>query len=130
MVEVFDYFMDFLFLIGMGFSFFTGFYDIRGDEVMDLKDIRTKYFSRWFWIDLVAVFPFEILIIASGKNLNISVFNLFKAPRLLRLGKLAKKLDQLAGANAFPRRCRPPPPRAPREPRPPELPLPVPPPSP
>ena len=85
----------------MGFSFFTGFYDIRGDEVMDLKDIRTKYFTKWFWIDLVAVFPFEILIVASGKNLNISVFNLFKAPRLLRLGKLAKKLDQLAGANAF-----------------------------
>ena len=101
MVEVFDYFVDLMFLIDMGFSFFTGFYDNRGDEVMDLKDIRTKYFTKWFWIDLVAVFPFEILIIASGKNLNVSVFNLFKAPRLLRLGKLAKKLDQLAGANAF-----------------------------
>ena len=101
MVEVFDYFVDLMFLIDMGFSFFTGFYDNRGDEVMDLKDIRTKYFTKWFWIDLVAVFPFEILIVASGKNLNISVFNLFKAPRLLRLGKLAKKLDQLAGANAF-----------------------------
>ncbi|QDZ22489.1 potassium voltage-gated channel protein [Chloropicon primus] len=101
MVEIFDYFVDFMFLIDMGLSFFTGFYDNRGDEVVDLKEIRVKYFSRWFWIDLVAVFPFEVLILASGKNLNVSVFNLFKAPRLLRLGKLAKKLDQMAGANAF-----------------------------
>ncbi|QDZ22490.1 potassium voltage-gated channel protein [Chloropicon primus] len=100
-MDMFDYFVDFLFLIDMGLSFFTGFYDIRGDEVVDLKEIRKKYMSRWFWIDLVAIFPFEVLIIASGKNLNVSVFNLFKAPRLLRLGKLAKKLDQLAGANAF-----------------------------
>ena len=75
MVEVFDYFVDLMFLIDMGFSFFTGFYDNRGDEVMDLKAIRTKYFTKWFWIDLVALFPFEILIVASGKNLNISVFN-------------------------------------------------------
>ena len=101
LVEIFDYFVDFMFLIDMGFSFFTGYYDNRGDEVLDLSSIRKKYMSRWFWIDLVAVFPFEVLIVLAGKNLNVSVFNLFKAPRLLRLGKLAKKLDQLAGANAF-----------------------------
>ncbi|WZN64521.1 potassium voltage-gated channel protein [Chloropicon roscoffensis] len=100
-MDMFDYFVDFLFLIDMALSFFTGFYDIRGDEVVDLKEIRKKYMSRWFWIDMVAIFPFEVLIIASGKNLNVSVFNLFKAPRLLRLGKLAKKLDEFAGANGF-----------------------------
>ena len=100
-LDLFDYSVDFLFLIDMGFSFFTGYYDNRGDEVLDLSSIRKKYMSRWFWIDLVAVFPFEVLIVLAGKNLNVSVFNLFKAPRLLRLGKLAKKLDQLAGANAF-----------------------------
>ncbi len=85
----------------MVFSFFHGYYNQRGDEVVDLRAIRGKYMSGWFWIDFVAIFPFEILILMANYNLETSVFNLFKVPRLLRLGKLAKKLDQLAGANAL-----------------------------
>ena len=100
-IEMFDYLVDIVFLIDMGLSFFTGFYDKRGDEVLNLTAIRAKYMSGWFWIDFVAIFPFEILILMAGFNLETSIFNLFKAPRLLRLGKLAKKLDQLSGANVL-----------------------------
>ena len=101
MQEALDYLIDFIFIIDIVFSFFTAYFDKRGDEIQDLLMIRKKYFSEWFVIDFVAAFPFEAIAIMSNLNLNVSILNLFKIPRLLRLGRLMKKLDQLAGANAF-----------------------------
>ncbi|QDZ22193.1 potassium voltage-gated channel protein [Chloropicon primus] len=101
MQEALDYLIDFIFIIDIVFSFFTAYFDKRGDEIQDLIMIRKKYFSEWFVIDFVAAFPFEAIAIMSNLNLNVSILNLFKIPRLLRLGRLMKKLDQLAGANAF-----------------------------
>ena len=99
--EGLDYLIDFIFIVDIVFSFFTAYFDKRGDEIQDLIMIRKKYFQEWFLIDFVAAFPFEAIAIMSGLNLNVSILNLFKIPRLLRLGRLMKKLDQLAGANAF-----------------------------
>ena len=101
MQEAFDYLIDFIFIIDIVFSFFTAYFDKRGDKIQDLLMIRKKYFQEWFLIDFVAAFPFEAIAIMSNLNLNVSILNLFKIPRLLRLGRLMKKLDQLAGANAF-----------------------------
>ena len=99
MQEAFDYLIDFIFIIDIVFSFFTAYFDKRGDKIQDLLMIRKKYFQEWFLIDFVAAFPFEAIAIMSNLNLNVSILNLFKIPRLLRLGRLTKKLDQLAGAN-------------------------------
>ena len=37
-----------------------------GDEEWDLIQIRRHYFELWFWIDLVATFPMELLLVAAG----------------------------------------------------------------
>ena len=44
MQEAFDYLIDFIFIIDIVFSFFTAYFDKRGDEIQDLLMIRKKYF--------------------------------------------------------------------------------------
>ncbi len=35
------------------------FAEHRGDLVLDIRLIMKTYFSSWFWVDFLAVFPFE-----------------------------------------------------------------------
>ena len=100
--EALDYLIDLIFIVDIVFSFFTAYFDKRGDEIQDIIAIRKRYLGQWFIIDLVAAFPFELCArYILGLKMQMEVLNLFKVPRLLRLVRLMKKLDQLASANAF-----------------------------
>ncbi|KAK3234222.1 hypothetical protein CYMTET_55513, partial [Cymbomonas tetramitiformis] len=98
-----DYTIDALFFADLTFSFHSGFYDKHGVEVTDIHIIRRRYLAGWFPVDFAATFPFELIAIFfyPDSSLQLSLFNLFKIPRLLRLGRLMKKMDSLAGADAF-----------------------------
>lgn len=52
-------------------------------------------------VDFPAVFPFELLALAMQLDVNFRGLALFKAPRMLRLGRLAKRMEDLAQASAF-----------------------------
>ena len=41
--EALDYMIDFIFIVDIVFSFFTAYFDKRGDEITDLVRIRKKY---------------------------------------------------------------------------------------
>jgi hypothetical protein len=52
--------IDFIFLIDMVITFFTSITDNEKlQEETDKKIIAKNYFSGWFWIDLVSIFPFD-----------------------------------------------------------------------
>jgi len=76
--------------------------------VLDSKLIRKQYMKFWFWLDFLAFFPFEYVIVLislmSGVEQDDSfsgVTGLFKLPRLFRMARFLKKLDVVAAANAF-----------------------------
>ena len=91
-----DYIIDFLFIFDIFVCFRTAFLNSAGDEVFDLAMIRKNYMKGWFPVDLVACFPAEILIIftqSSDTRAKI-MLRLLKIPRLLRIGRLFKYLNQ------------------------------------
>eukprot|EP00854_Cymbomonas_tetramitiformis_P002997 gene2997-3814_t len=96
-----DYTIDALFFADLTFSFHSGFYDKHGVEVTDIHIIRRRYLAGWFPVDFAATFPFELIAIFfyPDSSLQLSLFNLFKIPRLLRLGRLMKKMDSLGEGN-------------------------------
>ena len=105
-----DYTIDVLFVMDVVFTFRTAYLDHNGDEVWDLIDIRKHYFSFWFWIDLVATFPMELLLLAGGAKSGEDdgdasrvklILRMLKVPRLLRVGRLFKMLDQGEGAGIW-----------------------------
>ena len=75
--------VDIVFTIDIVLTFFTPY--IENDKiVVSLKSIGCNYLKFWFWMDVVSVFPFEILIDQGN------VFVLSKMSRLPRLYKLSK----------------------------------------
>ena len=103
-----DALVDVIFACDIVINFRTAFYDEDYEMVLEWKKIRNNYMKFWFWLDFLAVFPFEqvlaigALIAGSSNDDSFSgVTGLFKLPRLFRMARFLKKLDVVAAANAF-----------------------------
>jgi len=98
---VFDTIVDGLFACDIAASFRTQYADKHGDMVKDPKMLAKMYMAHWFWIDFLATIPFETLgeLFVPSASSQAGALGLLKTIRLFRLGRLLKKLDQLAAAN-------------------------------
>ena len=86
------------FLLDVLFNFCTAYEDSSGKLVTSFRDIRNRYLSRWFIIDLFASFPFSWF---GGGGLNGSTaMKLLKLPRVFRISHLWKVLES-GGSGAF-----------------------------
>ena len=99
--SAFESVVDILFFIDICLNFFTGFTDDMNKLTMDPKIIALRYIKAWFFIDLFATLPFELIAAIFGIDAgsNVKLFALLKCPRLLRLGRIMKFLENMKGAN-------------------------------
>jgi hypothetical protein len=100
--QIFDYLVDICFALDIYLSFNTGYVDtsnFKPERIMDTGRIRSNYFWGWFMIDFPATFPFELMFLIMGMEVNLQVLGLLKMPRLLRLSKLMKKLNKFKNAD-------------------------------
>ena len=95
-----DAVVDIVFVLDIVLSANTGFVSPANKIVMDPGAIRTRYMlSTMFVVDLVSAIPFILLVFAepeSGDHLG--ALTLLKCIRLLRVGRLMKRIDQLTAA--------------------------------
>jgi hypothetical protein len=89
-LKTFEDVLDACFIIDMVCSLRTGFED-RGVLITNTKDMASIYFKSWFFVDLLAVMPFEKML--GGNVENVRMFGAVKCIRLLRLGRFAKRLE-------------------------------------
>lgn len=87
--------IDLIFISDMILAFVTAYKLPKhqgGGLVKDLRKIRKKYFQGWFWIDAVAIIPFDLIdMLSSGSNMSfLSILRTFRILRLLRLLRMAK----------------------------------------
>jgi hypothetical protein len=61
-INVFSLVIDLMFLMDMVVIFNTAFYDIEVDIVDSRKQIAKSYILSWFFIDLLAIIPFDIIL--------------------------------------------------------------------
>jgi hypothetical protein len=99
----FDYIVDLLFLMDIVLNFHTGYLDEHNLLIMNTKMIAERYIKTWFFIDILATFPFELLALLARVDAgsNVQLFALLKCPRLLRLGRILKFLENMRGANVW-----------------------------
>jgi Ni/Fe-hydrogenase subunit HybB-like protein len=92
-----DYFIDVFFACDIVLNFFTGYYDEKKNLIMNHKMIIKNYLKLWFWIDILATMPFEIVlgIIGESENDHVKLFALLKTPRLIRIGRILKFLEHI-----------------------------------
>uniref|UniRef100_A0A914VCK9 Uncharacterized protein n=1 Tax=Plectus sambesii TaxID=2011161 RepID=A0A914VCK9_9BILA len=91
---VVDSLVDVVFFADILLNFHTTFVGPGGEVVSDPHIIRRNYCKSWFLIDLLSCLPYDILNVFDHVDDRISsLFSAMKVVRLLRLGRVARKLD-------------------------------------
>ncbi|XP_064623498.1 potassium voltage-gated channel subfamily H member 1-like isoform X2 [Lineus longissimus] len=91
---VIDSIVDVIFFIDIILNFHTTFVGPDGEVVSDPKVIRMNYLKSWFVIDLLSCLPYDVFNAFQHLNEGISsLFSALKVVRLLRLGRVVRKLD-------------------------------------
>ncbi|CAJ1078062.1 potassium voltage-gated channel subfamily H member 5-like isoform X2 [Xyrichtys novacula] len=91
---VLDSVVDVIFLIDIVLNFHTTFVGPNGEVISDARLIRMNYLKTWFVIDLLSCLPYDIINAFEHVDEGLSsLFSSLKVIRLLRLGRVARKLD-------------------------------------
>ncbi|NXS34229.1 KCNH2 protein, partial [Pomatostomus ruficeps] len=93
-LNVVDLIVDIMFIIDILINFRTTYVNINDEVVSHPGKIAIHYFKGWFLIDMVAAIPFDLLIFGSGSEETTTLIGLLKTARLLRLVRVARKLDR------------------------------------
>ncbi|TRY86460.1 hypothetical protein DNTS_025545 [Danionella cerebrum] len=99
-LNVVDLIVDIMFIIDIIINFRTTYVNANDEVVSHPLRIAVHYFKGWFLIDMVAAIPFDLLIYRSGEDVGAeptqqtTLIGLLKTARLLRLVRVARKLDR------------------------------------
>ncbi|XP_021328182.1 voltage-gated inwardly rectifying potassium channel KCNH6 isoform X2 [Danio rerio] len=94
-LNVVDVIVDVLFIADIVITFRTTYVNHNDEVVTHPKRIAIHYIKGWFFIDMVAAIPFDLLIFRSGSDeTTATLIGLLKTARLLRLVRVARKLDR------------------------------------
>ncbi|KAI5615863.1 potassium voltage-gated channel subfamily H member 1 isoform X2, partial [Silurus asotus] len=91
---VIDSVVDVIFLVDIVLNFHTTFVGPAGEVISDPKLISMNYLKTWFVIDLLSCLPYDVINAFENVDEGLSsLFSSLKVVRLLRLGRVARKLD-------------------------------------
>ncbi|XP_070707590.1 voltage-gated delayed rectifier potassium channel KCNH4 [Pempheris klunzingeri] len=94
-----DIVVEMLFIIDIILNFRTTYVSQSGQVVYESRSICIHYATTWFFVDLVAALPFDLLY---AFNITVtSLVHLLKTVRLLRLLRLLQKLDRYSQYSAM-----------------------------
>uniref|UniRef100_A0A3B4ZTW0 Potassium voltage-gated channel subfamily H member 6 n=1 Tax=Stegastes partitus TaxID=144197 RepID=A0A3B4ZTW0_9TELE len=95
-LNVVDLVVDVMFIVDILINFRTTYVNHNDEVVSHPGHIAQHYFKGWFLIDIVAAIPFDLLIFRSGSEepQTTTLIGLLKTARLLRLVRVARKLDR------------------------------------
>uniref|UniRef100_A0A8B9PIH8 Potassium voltage-gated channel subfamily H member 4 n=1 Tax=Apteryx owenii TaxID=8824 RepID=A0A8B9PIH8_APTOW len=95
-----DIAVEMLFILDIVLNFRTTYVSQSGQVVYDPRSICIHYVATWFFVDLIAALPFDLLYVFNGER-ETSLVHLLKTVRLLRLLRLLQKLDRYSQYSAM-----------------------------
>ncbi|XP_061444387.1 potassium voltage-gated channel subfamily H member 4 [Rhineura floridana] len=94
-----DIVVEMLFIVDIILNFRTTYVSQSGQVVYDTRSICLHYVATWFFVDLIAALPFDLLY---AFNVPVTyLVHLLKTVRLLRLLRLLQKLDRYSQYSAM-----------------------------
>ncbi|XP_076390690.1 potassium voltage-gated channel seizure isoform X16 [Megachile rotundata] len=100
-IVIIDFIVDVTFIVDIIINFRTTFVNSNDEVVSHPAKIAVHYLKGWFIIDLVAAIPFDLFLVGShtdelglDKDETTTLIGLLKTARLLRLVRVARKIDR------------------------------------
>ncbi|NXF34446.1 KCNH4 protein, partial [Nyctibius bracteatus] len=94
-----DIAVEMLFILDIVLNFRTTYVSQSGQVVYEPRSICIHYVATWFFVDLIAALPFDLLYLF---NVTVtSLVHLLKTVRLLRLLRLLQKLERYSQYGAM-----------------------------
>lgn len=93
-IDVCEVIVDIMFLIDIIVNFFAA-YEEKGKLVRNLSLIRRHYIKTWFFPDVVALIPWNLITVEGNSALFSKLFRLMRLPRIYRLVKLFKTMRMI-----------------------------------
>jgi len=94
-IVIIDLIVDIMFIVDIMINFATTYVNDQDEVVSQHSKIAVHYFRGWFIIDLVAAIPFDLLLFGSDTDeQTTTLIGLLKTARLLRLVRVARKIDR------------------------------------
>ena len=85
---IIDSFADLFFGLDIILNFYYAYFNFDEELIIDKRKIAKRYLTTWFFIDVVAIMPFN-LIFQTQRDYS-SMARLARLPRLYRLVKMLK----------------------------------------
>ena len=90
--------IDLSFLIDIVLTFFTAYFDEKQLKMITNRgDIAKTYLCSWFIVDIISIFPFEVIFSKGSSNVG----NLAKVSRIGKLYKLIRILRMIKMIRLF-----------------------------
>nr|QTA73550.1 potassium voltage-gated channel protein Erg [Scolopendra subspinipes] len=93
-IVIIDLIVDVMFIIDILINFRTTYVNSNDEVVSHPSKIAVHYVKGWFLIDVVAAIPFDLLLFGANTDETTTLIGLLKTARLLRLVRVARKIDR------------------------------------
>ncbi|GFT40920.1 potassium voltage-gated channel subfamily H member 6 [Nephila pilipes] len=93
-IVIIDLIVDVMFIIDILINFRTTYVNSNDEVVSHPGKIAVHYLRGWFFIDVVAAIPFDLLLVGKNSDETTTLIGLLKTARLLRLVRVARKIDR------------------------------------
>lgn len=91
---VLEIMIDLLFFLDVIITFFSAYYDDAGNIITDRRKIALNYIKTWFFIDILACIPFDLITMGTNDEEQNTDYNgmlrLLRLPRLWRLIRISR----------------------------------------
>eukprot|EP00947_MAST-08B_sp_MAST-8B-sp1_P005483 g5483.t1 len=99
-VDIFELILDIVFIVDVGVNFVTAFHEEKTFKmVVSPKRIAMRYITGWFFIDIIACIPINLILRGVGGAASESSINrigkLARLPRMFRLLRLLRLMKLL-----------------------------------
>ncbi|OAF64177.1 hypothetical protein A3Q56_08115, partial [Intoshia linei] len=93
-LHIIDAIVDIMFVIDIVINFRTTYVNQNNEVIAHPKKIAIHYLKRWFILDFIAAIPFDLILVKYDTDDTATLTGLLKTARLLRLVRVARKLDR------------------------------------
>eukprot|EP01052_Picozoa_sp_SAG31_P014893 SAG31_NODE_941_length_10868_cov_9.232241_2_plen_701_part_00 len=93
-----EWMLDLVYWVDIVMTFFTAYLDNGYELVKKKKLIARRYFKFWFWLDILATFPWDVAVILIWEDFNAEVLRLVRMIRVLRLLRASRIIHRLTAS--------------------------------